>query len=112
WRRRTLALASDGIAGARHRARCELRSRAAQLGPRDADRERGALAAGRAHARALARGAREPHAVPGRFRGPHGGPRQAVEGVAPPLLAPAGGVSAASHHSRHAGPTLADRDVA
>src|SRR5437764_13870962 len=82
------------------------------MGSRDADRERGAFAAGRADAGALARRARESHTVSERFLRPHGGPWQAVEGVAPPLLPPAGGVSAASHHSRHAGATFADRDGA
>src|SRR5205814_2181925 len=110
--RRTLALAADGVAGARDRARCELRSRAADVGPRDADRERGALAVGGAHARALARGAREPHALSSRFRGPHGGPRQAVEGVAPPLLAPVGDLSAAPHHARSPRRALPHRGLA
>src|SRR5207237_841301 len=64
-RRRALAPAAHGVAGAGHGARCELRPRAAHLGSRDADRERGAVATQRSAAAALARRAREPHALPG-----------------------------------------------
>ncbi len=82
------------------------------LGPRDADRERGAVAARGSPAAALARRARQPHPVPDRFVRPHGGPRQALEGIAPSLLAPVGDLSAAPYHARSPRRALAHRGLA
>src|SRR5207248_6721344 len=110
--RRTLAPAAHGVARAGHGARCELRSRAAHMGPPDADRERGAVAARGSPAAELARRARQPHPVPDRFVRPHGGPRQALEGIAPSLLAPVGDLSAAPYHARSPRRALAHRGLA
>src|SRR5437763_1905544 len=110
-RGRALASAAHGVAGARHGARRELRPGAAHVGSRDADRERRVFGARRAAARSLARRAREPHVLSHRFQRADGGPRPAVEGVAPPLLAPAGELPAAPDHTRPPRAACADRGV-
>src|SRR6266550_1038842 len=108
------SLASPGhaLAGAGDDARRELRPRAAALGSRDADRERRPPAHRRLAAAALARRAREPHAVPERFRGAHGRTRSALEGIASPLFALAGDLSARADRTQPATAAGARREVA
>src|SRR6266516_59061 len=107
----TLSL-HDALPISRHGAGRELRSGAAVLGSRDAGRQCRASRARRAAAAPLARRARQPHAVSHRLRGADGGPRAAVAAIAPPLLAPARDLSAASHHARSSRAASTDRDLA
>src|SRR5439155_5856396 len=63
-------------------------------------------------AAALARRAREPHAVPDRFRGAHGRTRSALVGIASPLFALARDLSTRADRSWPAGAASSHREVA
>src|SRR6266536_297434 len=108
------ALSSSGyaLAGAGDDGRRELRPGAAPLGSRDADREHRPPAHRRPAAAALARRAREPHAVPDRFRGANGRTRSALEGIASPLFALARDLSTRADRTQPATAAGARREVA